>query len=540
MNRDARQPANHFDAIVVGGGHNGLVTAAYLARSGLAVAVLEARDRLGGPCGSFNFIPGYRVGFSNSPGSLEPRVVQELDLPGFGLRFARPEATVVHAFPDHTFVGWRDQARVDEQFDAGCPGEAQRYHALMRALEDIARRVGVSVFEPPPSLAEIERRLISPAEKRMFQRAFVGSIRDLLEESLKSEKAKTILCMIGIATNMAPPSAPGTAIGLMLRPLSLASQSMSAAHDPHGVPLRGSTGLPIGGMGAIVDALEACCRSHGVVLRTQARTARILHRDGTVQGAVTETGEEFLAPVVVSSVNPRLLFRDLLDERAVDADVRKSVIAQPMQGSAFKMVLALDGIPRYANLPAGVETEQVAGTQFRIGPSLDYIEAAVLDGINGRPSKGPIMWGLTPSVTSPGMAPEGRHIMSVNIWHAPYWLRDADWATETDRFGRHCIDVLSDLMPDLKDRIVDHRFMGPDAIEAELNLVESNITHGDMLSQRLFGARPHVLANDYRTPLQGLYLTGAGTWPGGYVTGVPGRNTSQAVLADLRRDVALR
>ena len=527
------RPTNRFDTIVVGGGHNGLVAAAYLGKAGLKVAVLEARDRLGGPCGAFEFLPGYTATFSNSPGSLEPRVVEELGLAGFGLRFARPEATVVHHFPDRAFVGWRDRARVDAQLEAFAPGEAGRYYALLVSLEGLARDMGVSVFAPVPSLEEIERRL-KPSQRGLFGRVFRGPLRDLLNASLRSERAKTLLGMVGLAVNRAKLSDPGTGAGLMLRPLSLASSPPGGDDDPRRVALRGSTGLPIGGMGAIVDAIAASCRAHGAVLKTGTRVTRILHKNGAVAGAATESGDEFAAPLVVCSVPPHVAFGRLLDDAAVGADLRRAVAGTPTPGSAFKMVLALDGLPRCTDLPPGVTQQEIAGTQFRIAESMDWIDESVADAEAGMPSQRPIMWGLIPTVTSPQLAPAGKHLLSVNIWHAPYRLKSGDWATERDRFGRRCIDVLARYMPDLPQRIVAQRLMSPVEIEAELGLVEANITHGDMLAWQLFGARPHAACSAYRTPLGGFYLTGAGTWPGGYVSGVPGRNTSQAVLADLQ------
>jgi phytoene dehydrogenase-like protein len=286
-------------------------------------------------------------------------------------------------------------------------------------------------------------------------------------------------------------------------------------------------------MGAIVDALTACCRHHGVVLKVDARVARILHRDGHALGVATVSGDEYLAPRVVSALNPKTLFAQLLDDDAVGADLRREIAAVPMRGSAFKLVLALDGLPRYAGLPAEVAADRIAGVQFRIAPAMDYIERAVSQGLSGLPASEPIMWGLIPTVTSPALAPPGRHLLSVNIWHAPYDLQQGDWTTGRDVFGHRCIDVLSRFMPDLKQRIVGHRFMDPVALEAELGIVRSNITHGDMLPGSLFGARPHASVHDYRTPLRGLFLSGAGVWPGGYVTGAPGHNASAAVLADL-------
>lgn len=531
------RPANRFDAIVVGGGHNGMVAAAYLGKAGLKVAVLEARNRLGGPCGAFEFMPGYTSAFSNSPGSLEPRVVEELDLAGFGLRFVRPDATVVHHFADRAFIAWRERSRVDAQLEAFTSGEAARYYAFLGSLEELARDMGVSVFAPAPTLDEIERRL-KPARRAFFGRVFQGSLRDLLDGALRSERAKTLLSMVGLAANRARLSDSGTGAGLMLRPLSLASSPDGAGDDPRRVALRGSTGLAVGGMGAIVDAIAENCRAHGAVLRTGARVTRVLHRNGAATGAVIGDGEEFAAPIVVSSVPPRIAFGDLLDDASVGAELRKAVAGASTPGSAFKMALALDGLPGYADLPAGVAAPEIAGTQFRVAESMDWIDRSVADAEEGIPSRQPIMWGLIPTVTSPHLAPVGKHLLSVNVWHAPYRLKSGDWKAERDRFGERCIDVMTRYMPDLPQRIVAHRFMSPVEIEAELGLAEANITHGDMLARQLFGARPHPILNSYRTPLRGFYLTGAGTWPGGYVSGVPGRNTSEAVLADLKNNLA--
>lgn len=531
MMTHAASGAGQFDVIVVGGGHNGLVAAAYLARAGRRVLVLEAREVLGGPCGNIEFLPGYRSAITNSPGSFEPRIVADLELARFGLRFLSTDPTVVHAFPGRPFIGWRDPARVAAQLDAYAPGEAARYQALIARLDDLGRHLGVSLYASKRSLPDMARA-VPTSHERLFEQLMVGSLTQLLDEHLASDQAKAILGMVALNASLAPPSAPGSAIGLLMRPISRASTQVTGADDPRNVPLRGSTGLPLGGMAAIIDAIAASLAAHGGTIRTGSPVARILHRDGRATGVVTAAGDEFTAPVVLSAINPKTLFTGLLDDGAVPAEMRRDMAALPMRGSAFKIALALDGIPAFADLPADVDPELVAGRQFRIGDSLDYIESAVADGLAGRWSQNPIMWGFMPSVISPDLVPAGRHLLSVNVWHAPYTLADGDWASETERFGQHCIDVLSRVLPDLRDRIVGTRFMGPRELERELGLVGSNITHGDMLPHALFGPRPHRDADDYRTPLAGLYLSGSGTWPGGYVTGVPGYNASRAVLDD--------
>nr|WP_255616459.1 NAD(P)/FAD-dependent oxidoreductase [Microvirga puerhi] len=534
MSNTLNTPTHRFDAIVIGGGHNGLISAAYLGRAGFKVAVLEARDSLGGPCGTYEFMPGYRTAFTNSPGSFEPRFIQELDLPKFGLQFVRTDPTVVHPFPSRCFLGWRDRDKIAEQLNAYAAGEADRYFGLLSSLEELGRHLGTSLFQASPDPVAIARNLPKDQES-LFHRVFFGSLRHLLDEELESEEAKALLGMVSLNATLAPPSAPGTAIGLMLRPLSLASSPALDADDPRRAALRGSTGLPVGGMGAIIDALAACCRSQGAVIKTSTPVTRILHRNGQSVGVVTDNGDEYQAPVIVSAMNVSRLFADLLDDDAVGTDLRRTVSAVPMRGSAFKLALALDGLPRYAGLPSGVDQQQIAGVQFRIAPSLAYIERAVADGLSGVSAREPIMWGLIPSVSSPDLAPQGHHILSVNVWHAPYELREGAWETERDVFGNRCIEILSSLMPDLHERIVGHRFIDPVEMEDELGLVQSNITHGDMLPGALFGARPHRSIHNYRTPLKGLYLSGAGTWPGGYVTGIPGFNASNAVLEDRAR-----
>jgi phytoene dehydrogenase-like protein len=522
-----------YDVIVVGGGHNGLMAAAYLGRAGRRVAVVEARERLGGPCGTYEFMPGYRCGFANSPGSFEPRFVAELELERFGLRFATPALTVIHPFASSTFIGWRDRAVLAEQFDRFSPGEADRYFGLIAKLEELGRHLGVSMYEPSPDIGQIAANV--PADQRdLFNRVFFGSMTQLLDEHLRSPEAKALLAIVGMATNLTPPSAPGSAIGLMLRPISLASSPPLLDDDPRRAPLRGSTGLPIGGMGAIVDALEACCRHHGVDIMVGAPVSKVTYRDGRATGVVTRPGRELRASKVLSAINPKVLFGELVDDAAVGGEIRKDMSAAVMRGSAFKLALALDGLPTFRNLPKQIDQRDAAAIQFRIAPSLDYIERAIGDSLAGVPSREPLMWGLIPSLTSPSLAPEGRHLLSVNVWHAPHELREGSWAEAGPAFADRCVDVLAESIPNLKSIIVDRSFMDPVAIEAELGLPQSTITHGEMMPGALFGARPHAQAHDYRTPLRGLYLTGGGTWPGGYVTGIPGFNAARAILSDIR------
>ena len=339
--------------------------------------------------------------------------------------------------------------------------------------------------------------------------------------------------MLSLSNRNSGPSTVGTPLSMILRPLSLYSNSVDAEHDPRRQPLRGSTGLPLGGMGSIPEAMARSLAARGVALRLEAGVAAIDRgADGAVRGVTLESGEEVPAEIVVSNVNPKTTLLRMLESGALPAPLQAELEALPMNGQAFKLVLALGGLPRMAAAPAGLERDYAA-CQFRIAPSLDYLDACWADGQAGRPSRGPMFWGLVPSVTDPTMAPPGKHVMSLNIWYAPYHLAEGDWADEKERFVARCIAVLSEYFPNLPDILEDARAWSPVELEAEFGLLEGHQLHGDMAPERMFGDRPLPALGRYRTPVKGLYLSGSGTWPGGFVTGIPGHNAAQQALADL-------
>lgn len=518
------------DAIIIGGGHNGLVAAGYLGRAGLKTLVLESRGIVGGPAGNIEFLPGYTASFANSPGSFERRIMVDLELAKYGLTFLRPDPSLVHSFPGGNFIGWRDRDRIATQLDHFAPGEAQRYNTLLQDLEYLGRELGVSLYEPSPTTEMLDEKIAASEVADLYERVMYGSLESLLDESLRSQEAKALLGMIAMNGNLMSPSDPGSAIGLMLRPISMASGSTD---EITASALRGSSGLPVGGIGAVIDALEASARAYGAKILTDTAVARILHDGEHVTGVETAAGRVFECSTVISAVSPSLTFGTLLSDSEAVSEISTELAANRPTGSAFKIVLALDGQPSYAGLPPGIGTSDVNSAQFRIGPSFDYVKKSIDDGLSGRLTDSPIMWGLLTTAASPQMAPPGRHLLSVNAWHAPFDLADGSWDAKTvERFGEVCLDRLTDLMPDVREHIVGHRYLSPVDIEEELGLPGSNITHGNMTAASLFGNRPHKSAHDYRTPLKGLYVSGSGSWPGGYLTGVPGYGASRAVIHD--------
>jgi phytoene dehydrogenase-like protein len=520
---------------VVGGGHNGLVAAGYLARAGRKVLVLERRERVGGPCSVVEYFPGYIAAMTNSPGSLEPKIVADMRLAEHGLKWWHPNPSMVMPFPDgRAFVAWRERERVIEELRKFSTHDAAAYYEVFEFFERFAERIGVSLFEPPPSLPELASRLRTPEDEEAFARIFFGSLRDLLDDYLESEELKAVIGMVGIMSNRVGPWTPGSAYFLMHRPMSLVSTRDLVANDPRRQLLRGSTGLPVGGMGAISEAMRRSIEAAGVVVRTEADVAAIMVRDGRAEGVALANGEEFRAPVVLSNLSPVLTYLRLLPAESIDESLRAKLNKLKVEGNAFKVGLALDGLPRFRAARDEGEAQAFAACQFRISPSLKYLEDAYDDAKVGRPSRGPIVWGLTPSVADPSLAPPGKHIMTLSVFHAPYRLAEGDWTTERDRYGQVVIDAVNEYIPNLKDIITDVRCWSPKDIEGEFGIYQGNITHGDIVPANHFSLRPFSGWSDYRTPVRGVYLCGVGAWPGGNVSGIPGHNAAQQVLKDLK------
>ncbi len=524
-----------YDVIILGAGHNGLTCAGYLAKAGLKVLILERRHTVGGLSTEYEFFPGYKASMPNSPGSLEPKVVQDLELLKFGLEFVPPDPSLVVPFPDgRAMIAWRDPEETAVEIAKFSKKDVINYSRFFTYLNDFATKTKISLFDKPPTLKQVVENLKTPHDERAFAKIFLGSLKDLLDEWLESEELKSVIAAISATSHLAGPYTPGTASLLLMRPLSLASSrhassSFDQKHDPRKQYLRGSTGLPIGGMGAVTKAMRASFESRGGEVRVESAVARIVCKDAVVQGVELDSGEFIASEIVVSNLHPRTTMIDLVDEDQLEAEFLANIKNLPQRGSAFKLALALDRVPIFAAAPKGLE-KVCASCQFRLAPSMDYMERAVDDGKFGRPSQEPIILGLIPSMTSPQMAPKGKHIMSCNIWHAPVKLAQGSWDSEKDKMTKRCIEIMSAYMPGLKDRIIDYRALSPVDLENEFGLRDANIMHLDMMPAQMFGLRPDPSWSSYKMPVDGLYLCGSGTWPGGTVSGVPGHNAAREII----------
>lgn len=525
---------SRYDAVVVGGGHNGLVAAFYLARAGYSVAVLERREVVGGPAATVEYFPGYRSAITNSPGSLEPKIVSDMKLDSFGLRWMKPDPAVVMPFPDgRFFVGWRDQGKVREHIARHFSArDAEAYPRVFEFFNDFARRLGISLFDPPPSMADIASRLKTTQDEADFATVFFGSIRHFLEQRLETDEIRTAIAMLSMAGAVSP-STPGTPLALMQRPMSLVSSNATGLHDPRNQPMRGSTGLPLGGMGAIIEAMEGSIRALGVDVFTETAVRSVAATGGAAHGVVLEDGREIAADIVLSNLDPRTTLLSLLGTEHVPSELAQRLAAIPAGGSTFKVVLGVDEPPHFAGVPAEL-ADAFSTCQLRIAPDMAYLEKAHQDYVAGIATDSPRLLGLVPSFIDPNLAPAGKHLISFNAWYFPYELSGGKtWESERDVVGDRIVDILASYIPSLKRSIVARRYFSPVDLEQEYGLIAGNFSHIDMTPAHMFGLRPVAGLSDYRTPVTGLYLCGSGVWPGGTVTGLPGHNAAQKALRDL-------
>ena len=529
----------HRDVVIVGGGHNALVCAGYLAAAGLSVTVLERSPRLGGPAAKVEFLPGYWTTASNSPGSLEPKIARDLELERFGLKFLTQDPTLVHPLEDgRLFVGWRDKERTAAQLEAFAPGEAARYDALFKYIQDFADKLGVSVFRPPPSLQELTRNLTSLADQEAFSRLFFGSVRDLLEEFELAAETKAVIGPLATVGGFGAPGTPGTPMNLLMRPLSLASLAADSRlrPAPHAAarldrPPRGRHGCHRRGDGGErPKPRRRDAQGHRGGAHPDARQRRARRR-APVRARSTE------ASIVVAACHPRMTVLDLVKDGAEGwGELQAKMARKRFQGKTFKLVLALDGMPRWERARAKRNRRPSPARSSASRRRSTISRRRMTDMLLGRVPEKPVIWGLCPSLGAPNLAPDGKHLLSLNVGTAPYHLRGATGrrsATAGSRgaASRRCRGLDADL-PDL---INDWRASTRPSSSATGASSRRTWRMATCRRGTSFCMRPLPGLHDYRTPTRGLYLSGVGTWPGNYVSGIPGHNASQAILEDLRQ-----
>ncbi|HEX2025474.1 MAG TPA: NAD(P)/FAD-dependent oxidoreductase [Actinomycetota bacterium] len=526
-----------YDAVVVGGGHNGLTAAAYLARAGLRTTVLERRDVVGGCCVTEEIAPGCRASTTSYIASmLRPEVIRDLGLAGHGLRMVPCEpALQVPSVHGGMLPWWPTPERTADEIAQRSPADAEAFLDLDRRLKRLAAYLEPYFLEPPPDLhargtrrarelLRLGRRLrrISGDEATDLVRLLTGSLRDLVDRRFESEDVKTLLAANNVYGMHGPPSRPGSAVGLVFHLLS--------GGDRH---VQGYSGHVIGGMGAISEALASAARGFGAEIRTGAPVAAIDVRDGRARGVVLEDGTEIRARIVLSNVDPKRTFLGLVDKRELPDDFAAEVAAIRMDGPCAKVNLVLSEEPRVTGMPQDADPARRA--LFTLLPSTDFADRSYEAAARGEiPDE---LWVdcVVASNVDPTLAPDGRHVMTCFVQYVPYRLGDGTWEERREELGDRVLDAIAAYAPNVPRAVVARHVLTPLDLERRYGLTEGNIFHGDLSIDQLFFMRPVPGWSRYRTPIRSLYLCGAGAHPGGGVTGAPGRNAAAMVLRDVRR-----
>ncbi|MEJ0042060.1 MAG: NAD(P)/FAD-dependent oxidoreductase [Rhizomicrobium sp.] len=526
---------NEPDVIVVGGGHNGLVCAFYLARAGLKVTVLERRGVVGGAAVTEEFFPGFRNSVASYTVSLlNPKVVRDLELARHGLKIVNRQVSNFLPVNDRDYLAGTAAAEI-AKFS---PKDAERigaYGARLEAIADVLREL---VLATPPNLtsdgwtaalpellksAKIGRRLtrLDLTGRRDLLSLFTQSGGDWLDGWFESDPIKAVLGFDAIVGNYASPYTPGSAYVLLHHVFG----------EVNGV--KGAWGHAIGGMGAITQAMAAACREHGVDIRTDCAVREIVVKGGRAAGVVTQNGETLGATRIVSNLNPKLLFGKMIDPAILPADFRERIGRYRNGSGTFRMNVALSELPRFTCLPE-------AGPHLTAGiilaPSLGYMDRAYADARAFGWSKAPIVEMLIPSMVDDSLAPPGRHVASLFCQHvAPELSGGRSWDDHCDAVAKLMIDTVDACAPGFGKSVLGRQALSPLDLERIFGLSGGDIMHGRLELDQMFSARPVLGHGNYRSPVAGLYMCGSGTHPGGGVTGAPGHNAAREILKDARR-----
>ena len=515
--------ATDWDAVIIGGGHNGLVAACYMAKAGLKVAVLERREVVGGASVTEETFPGFRISTAAMVGGLlKPKIASDLDLHKFGYGPLVPyDPVALQLFPDNRYMlWWSDPVKTLDEFAKFSRKDGEAFLDLRKRMDRLAAVLKPLELRPPMSVEEIARQFPDPEDAYFFQEILVSPMKDFLDARFETEEAKASVCSNGV-------------VGLAAGPYSPGSVYMMLHYWPElGIPI----GAVPGGMGGITAALARCARSHGAEVRTEAEVARVIVRDEKASGVELLNGEVLNARVVLSNADPKRSLLGLLEPDHLEESFRRRLTSVRSEGIVFKINLALSELPDFTAIPGKELGPQHIGP-FKICPSVDYLERAWDDAKFGRTSREPYMYCVIHSATDSTIVPEGKHSMGVFVQYAPYHLRNTDWETERDVFGKRCIDTLAQYAPNIPDAIIDYQFLSPKDLEEKLYLTHGHMFHTENALAQLFNARPIRGMSDYRTPVSGYYLCGAGTHPGGTVRGAPGHNAAHEAIRDLREGV---
>jgi phytoene dehydrogenase-like protein len=532
--------AEQCDVVIVGGGHNGLTCACYLAAAGLRVVVLERRGVVGGAAVTEEFVAGFRNSVAAYTVSLlNPKVIRDLELARFGLRVVERPVSNFLPTADGRYLATgagRTAAEV-ARFSHRDAQRLEQYGARLDRIADVLREL---VLQTPPNVVRGSWRTAVPqllrakavgrhirgldlSLQRELLRLFAASAGDYLDDWFESDPIKAVFGFDGIVGNYASPYTPGSAYVLL-------HHCFGEVNGRKGV-----WGHAIGGMGAITQAMARCAAARGVDIRVRSPVREVIVERGRASGVITEGGQAIRARAVVSNLNPRLFYQQLVPQAALSAQFRERIGQWRCGSGTFRMNVALSELPDFRCLP-GREPAGHHTAGIILAPTLRYMEQAYFDARTGGWSRKPIVEMLIPSTIDDTLAPPGRHVASLFCQHVAPQLPDGEsWDAHRNHVADLMIDTVNEYAPNFKASVLGRQVLSPLDLERTFGLLGGDIFHGALQLDQLFSARPMLGHADYRGPLPGLYMCGSGTHPGGGVTGAPGHNAAREIARDFRR-----
>jgi phytoene dehydrogenase-like protein len=521
--------SERYDAIIIGGGHNGLVAAAYLARAGRKTLVLERRHVLGGAAVTEEVFPGFKFSvFSYVVSLLRPEIIRDLDLPRHGLQILPLESTVTPLDNGDYLAGWADPDETRRELCRHSPRDADAAVVFGRLMHHMAMAVKPILGMVPPDPTSLSPKdlagllklgghfhSLGPERFHALHKLMTMSSADYLDEWFEFGPLKATKSASGIIGTFLGPRSPGSAYVLLHHYMGELDGAFRA------------WGFQKGGTGAISESIASAAREQGATIRTSAGVERVLVRNGRAMGVVLEGGEEISASLVVSGLDPRLTFTRLVESKELPETLVDAVRRFKFRGSSGKVNLALAGLPDFTCMPG--EGPHLRGA-ISISPSIEYLEQAYDDAKYGEFSRHPYMDVVIPSMIDPNMAPPGKHVMSIFVQYAPYNLNGGWNDARREAFGDAVVDTLARYAPNIKSLILHRQILTPDDIQRMTGLTEGNIFQGELALQQLFFLRPVPKWANYRTPIHGYWQCGAGTHPGGGIMGASGRLAAREIL----------
>ncbi len=510
-----------FDAIIIGAGHNGLVAAGYLARAGKKVLVLEQRDRVGGACTLEEPFPG----FTMSPCAyvvslLRPEIIRDLELHRYGFSAYVKDPQMFVPFLDGNYLFFRASTeKTVEGIRRFSEHDAQTYPKFLRFFERASEILNPILLEEPPSIADLAARFRGEDEE-IYKWLMFGNLYDMLADYFESDYMRAAFAGQGVIGSFIGPKTPGSVYVMWHHMFGEVNGE------------QGMWGYVRGGMGKISFAMAASAEAHGAVIRTDARVAKVLVHNGRVEGVRLESGEEYRARAVLSNADPKRTFLQFCAEANLDKDFLKRIARFKSESGVIKLNVALKELPSFRCLPGTEPGLQHAGS-CDITPTPDWVQEAFEDAARGELSRKPYIEAYMQSATDPSVAPAGYHTISMFCQYAPYHLKGRAWSEEVkNEMADRIIATMTEFAPNFADAILDRQVLSPLDIEQRYGLPNGNIFQGEITPDQLFSLRPTPECARYRTPIEGLYLCGSGSHPGGGVMGAPGHNAAMALLRD--------